>query len=149
LPPCLENLTGTVHRFIAMLIPVVALLAQTSWQAVREGRSPDSIPFTQIIDVTTDATGQLAYILDGALKQIRIVGIDGNQRGAFGRGGQGPGEFAQAFRLGWYADTLWVMDPPNRLHFFSPSGKRYRTGMGVTCSSCIGAPIARHRTRSR
>ncbi len=122
-----------------MLLPVIALVAQVSWQAVREGRTPDSIPFTQILDVTTDAAGQRAYIYDAALKQIRIVDIAGEQVGAFGRGGQGPGEFGQVFRLGWYADTLWVMDPPHRVHYFSRDGKLHRTF--ATTNVTLGATV--------
>lgn len=102
-----------------------ALLAQV-WSAVPEGRTGGEVEFTRIHDVSVQ--GGMFYLLDPILRQVFIYGLAGNQIATFGRRGDGPGEFSQPpIRLGWAADTLWVLDPPNRIHYFSPAGKPLRT----------------------
>lgn len=113
-----------------MILLALALLPQPEWRLIREGRSPDTIPFTLIRDVTTDRRGERAYVLDSRLHQVRIIGMSGRQLGSFGGGGEGPGELPRAVRLGWVGDTLWVADAPNRLHFFSSEGRFLRTRTG-------------------
>ena len=59
---------------------------------------------------------------------IRFFDPSGKALGAFGRRGQGPGEFQQLTRLMWSADTLAVSDQPSRrLTLISPDRKLIRT----------------------
>lgn len=104
-----------------------ALLGQVPWQAVREGRTADTISFTIIRDVTTDLRGERIFAFDARLNRVVITNHSGAQVGTIGRPGDGPGEFARVRWLGWRGDTLTVVEVPNRLHYFSPAGRVYRT----------------------
>jgi hypothetical protein len=108
------------------LLLAIALL-QGQWSAVFEGRSSRDVEFSHILDVTTAAAGRLAFILDGAAGRVHVVNRAGHPSLAFGRKGEGPGELARAIRLGWVFDTLWVLDAPNRLHYFRQDGHLLRT----------------------
>ena len=48
---------------------------------------------------------------------------DGRPAGHVGRGGEGPGEFDAPLEIGFFGDTLWVMDPNRfRASFFATDG---------------------------
>jgi hypothetical protein len=100
---------------------------QAPWPAVFEGRTSPEVELAQILDLTTASAGRLAFVLDGAAGVVRVVERSGRQSVAFGRKGEGPGELARAIRLGWVFDTLWIMDAPNRLHYFRQDGRLLRT----------------------
>jgi len=57
-------------------------------------------------------------------RMVRKWTWDGHPAGRIGRGGEGPGEFDEPWEIGFFGDTLWVMDP-NRFHasFFAANGK--------------------------
>lgn len=108
-----------------MLNLAIALVVQ-AWSVTPEGRTGDEIEFTKIYDVS--AYEGTFYLLDPILRQVFIYSTSGDHLGTFGRKGDGPGEFSRPpTRLGWANDTLWVLDPPNRIHYFSPAGKLHRT----------------------
>ena len=50
-------------------------------------------------------------VRQGQDNRIRFFTADGEPAGTFGGPGEGPGEFRGMGRLGWLADTLWVLDP--------------------------------------
>jgi hypothetical protein len=59
---------------------------------------------------------------------VRFFRSNGEAAGTFGGKGEGPGEFTSMARLGWLADTLWVLDVrQDRLTFISPEMKLSRT----------------------
>jgi hypothetical protein len=59
---------------------------------------------------------------------IRFFDAAGKALGAFGRKGQGPGEFQSSSRAGWVGDTLWVLDfQTRRFTLVSPDRTLART----------------------
>jgi hypothetical protein len=113
-----------------------------------EGRTSELSEITDIGDVTTSPDGKLMFLLEGREGRVLIFDRGGRQVGAFGRLGEGPGELARASRLGWRADTLWVMSPPDRLHFFRHDGTLVRTVMvppGSIGATASGGLIIRDR----
>ena len=77
--------------------------------------------FNRVGQVAVDRRGRL-YVADGAMK-IRVYGPDGKFVRAFGRRGQGPGEFMSIDRLWFAGDTLVVTSlGARRATLFSPAG---------------------------
>ncbi len=73
-----------------------------------EGEGPEV--FGQVWDVEIDDTGRL-YVLDRLEKEVRVCDDSGSFGLAFGREGEGPGEFENPFGLAWdSAGSLWVVD---------------------------------------
>lgn len=77
-----------------------------------DGVKEDLVP----ISVTAFATG-LVIGRDGGIAVaqpqdgiVRFFSADGEALGAFGRKGDGPGEFRSVRSMGWVHDTLWVWD---------------------------------------
>ena len=57
---------------------------------------------------------------------VRLIHPDGRVT-AFGRSGEGPGEFRTPGRLGWLGDTLWIADPTlRRVTYVAPDGTLLR-----------------------
>lgn len=54
---------------------------------------------------------------------VRRWSADGTPAGSVGRRGEGPGEFLQPGRIGFFGDSLWIMDSRSyRVGYFDPSG---------------------------
>ncbi len=93
---------------------------------VREGASEDQL--YRVMDATRLSDGRIAVVNQGS-SQIRLYGPDGRFLHAFGREGEGPGEFRDVFQI-WSqpGDTLLVGDyRPWRFHRFTPAGEHLRT----------------------
>ncbi len=59
------------------------------------------------------------HILLPQEQQIRVFSDEGELLGSIGAQGEGPGEFSRPGRIGFAADTLWVIDEPaGRISFF-------------------------------
>ncbi len=55
---------------------------------------------------------------------VRRWTADGTPAGTIGRQGEGPGEFTQPGRMGFFGDSLWVMDSGlNRASYFDTGGE--------------------------
>lgn len=55
---------------------------------------------------------------------VRRWTADGTPAGTIGRTGEGPGEFTQPVRMGFFGDSLWVMDSGlNRASYFDLAGE--------------------------
>jgi len=72
----------------------------------------------QGVAVAGDGTIAIGQPQDGA---VRFFSADGEPLGSVGKPGQGPGEFATVYTLGWVADTLWAFDSrQQRISLISP-----------------------------
>lgn len=65
--------------------------------------------FGEIEWISRGPSGVIAVSERGS-GRIRFFSPDGREAGAFGRNGEGPGEFNGMASSGWIADTLWVAD---------------------------------------
>ena len=65
--------------------------------------------FGQVLRLALGPDGTLysVHVSEGA---VRKWSPDGHPAGTLGRKGEGPGEFSQPTSLGFWGDTLWVMD---------------------------------------
>ena len=62
-------------------------------------------------------------VADAGNKIVKEFGPDGAWRRNIGRDGAGPGEYQEAYSLGWLGDTLMLLDPRNaRLGLFASDG---------------------------
>lgn len=89
----------------------------------RIGSVDDSVyVFRQVIDLAVGPDSSL-YSTHRGEPMVRKWTWDGHPAGHIGRGGEGPGEFDAPREIGFFGDTLWVMDP-NRFHagFFASDG---------------------------
>ncbi len=78
--------------------------------------------FAGISDIEIDGAGTI-YVLDGRERRVAVYDSAGVFVTAFGRQGEGPGEFESPNRLLWKADTLVVWDGRLlRLSYFDRSG---------------------------
>jgi len=125
-----------------MFLPATLILVGQVWSAISEARTGAEVEYTRIQDVSV--RNETFFVLDPMLRQVFIYTLAGEHIGTFGRKGDGPGEFSRPpTQLGWKGDTLWVLDYPNRIHYFSPAGRLYRSSavsmgaMGVTADGGI------------
>ena len=66
----------------------------------------------------------LVYSLHPRDAVVRRWTADGTPAGTIGRRGEGPGEFTQPGRMGFFGDSLWVMDSRlNRASYFDLAGE--------------------------
>ncbi len=64
------------------------------------------------------------YVADGLNAEVRVFDRDGTPAFAFGRRGEGPGEFGALYSLAWVGDTLLALDfGVGRVGMFSPGGE--------------------------
>jgi len=90
---------------------------------VRIGSVDDSAyAFRQVLALAIGPDSAL-YSTHRGEPVVRKWNWDGHAAGHIGRGGEGPGEFVEPWEVGFFGDTLWVMDP-NRFHasFFTTDG---------------------------
>jgi len=89
-----------------------------------DGVLEDLVPIRSLA-VAPDGTIAVTQDQDGA---VRFFTSSGEALGSFGRNGEGPGEFRGLNRLGWLADTLWVLDAMQaRITLISPERELVRT----------------------
>ena len=87
------------------------------------------------------------YSLHSRETAIRRWTSAGEPDGVVGREGEGPGEFIQPFGLGFFGDSLWVMDlRAYRVSFFDGSGSYLG---GATPKVDLGGPESRERSPAR
>jgi len=73
-----------------------------------DGEDPEV--FGRVWDVELDGSNRL-YVLDRMEKEVRVFDEVGSFAHAFGRGGEGPGEFENPYGIAWdSAGDLWVVD---------------------------------------
>lgn len=122
----------TVNGVVVVANPATPILhGQNGWRleeelsiGVVEG-DPD-YQFAGIADVEIDEAGTI-YVLDGRERRVAIYDSAGVFVTAFGRQGEGPGEFESPNKLLWEADTLVVWDGRlRRLSYFDRKGNLLR-----------------------
>jgi hypothetical protein len=99
-------------------------LAELSYvEELRIGSIDDPVAgFSQIRSVQTSDKGEV-FVLDGQAREVRVFNEMGERVRAFGREGQGPGEFTRPVGMGLIGDTVWVTDIQNRrISWFSSEG---------------------------
>jgi len=84
---------------------------------------PKPDEFGGISSVTLGPEGRI-YVSDWMNYQIRVFSEDGAFEFAFGRNGEGPGEFGALYSLAWVGDTLLTLDfGVGRVGVFSADGE--------------------------
>lgn len=87
----------------------------------------DSAALTEIRQLIVSDVGEV-YIADSDRREVLVFDSTGMYRGAIGREGRGPGEFLAVSWIGFYDDTLWVVDGSlERITLFARSGEVGRT----------------------
>lgn len=82
--------------------------------------SATSFSFVQAVAVAPDGGVISLHAQEAALRRWTPTG---EPAGTIGREGQGPGEFARPYRMGFFGDTLWVMDLDTyRVSYFGSDG---------------------------
>lgn len=117
-------------------------LALSAWQLLVSGPQQEQTPpvWTATLDLrigsVDDPQYALTQVLDVAIgpdsgvyallwndPKVHVFDKHGQFVATIGRRGNGPGEFMSPVRLGWRADTLWVLDgAQNRLSLFAANG---------------------------
>jgi hypothetical protein len=86
-----------------------------------DGHAEDLVSILRIA-VGPDGTIAVDQRADHA---VRLYHADGRLKGRFGSRGEGPGEFASLYGIGWLQDTLWIGDSDQpRVTFVSPDHSR-------------------------
>ncbi len=111
-------------RHVVNTPPVDLAPRWTMREELRIGSATGSGPasFGQIKGLTVLDDGRMA-VLDAMAKEVRVFDPNGTYQTAFGREGEGPGEFKAPFGLMRDShDRLWVADHDNaRLSVFDPA----------------------------
>lgn len=80
------------------------------------------VSFTAVSDILVE--GPRMYVLESQPPQVLQFDRSGSRIRAFGRQGEGPGEFTHPSQLGFAQGKLWVSDPWGaRLELFSQDGE--------------------------
>jgi hypothetical protein len=84
--------------------------------------------FSNIRDIIVDGDGRV-WVADGASRQVRIFGVEGNHLKSVGASGDGPGEFQRVRLLGFDDEENVVVwdEAIRRLTIFDSSGELVRT----------------------
>lgn len=78
--------------------------------------------FGTVADLTVGPDGTV-YSVHRGDAHVRLWTPEGEPAGTIGGEGQGPGEFTRPGKLGFFSDTLWVMDTyAYRVSYFDSSG---------------------------
>jgi len=91
---------------------------------IRIGSPTDSAYAFGFVRTLAVAPNGTLYSIHANPSEIRLWTADGKPAGSVGREGEGPGEFRSPMALGFFGDTLWVMDGfAYRVSLFSPEGE--------------------------
>jgi len=127
--------SGTVDTLAGVI--VVSNPARPLWRGADSWRLEEELSigviegdpdyqFAGIADIEIDAAATI-YVLDNRERRVAIYDSAGVFVTAFGREGEGPGEFESPFKLLWKADTLVVWDGRLlRLSYFDTGGTLLR-----------------------
>lgn len=122
--------TGTPYRW--RLAPVVSI----GPKSLKDRATPDE--FGRVGAVALGPDGAV-FVADAANLEVRVFGLDGAHLRTFGRGGEGPGEFASIYSVAWVGDRLLTYDPHlGRIGEFSAEGEWL--GQRRTAGSVTGSP---------
>lgn len=96
------------------------------WEVVRDVIPP--VDTTLLLPYVVQANDSVAYLFDGADARVKAINQSGNLLWAFGKRGQGPGEFAVVTDLRLDArGRVWVADAANaRVTILTPAGQLER-----------------------
>ena len=94
----------------------------------RRGHSADDlgVEFFSLSAVAVASDGTHLVLDRGNHRVVRLSG-NGDPLGEFGREGEGPGEWQDAFQMTGARDTLAILDSNNRIHFFRTDGALLNT----------------------
>lgn len=97
-----------------------------------DGYAADLVPISWL-GASSRGTIAVTQLQDAS---IRFFDEHGNDLGAVGRSGEGPGEFRWPVRGGWLADTLWISDLElNRITLIAPDLHVIRTLPPLTAAT--------------
>jgi hypothetical protein len=83
--------------------------------------------------------GELIAVLDDGASQLKFFDLDGTSVSAFGRSGQGPGEFQGLTFLGFSSDSLWVFDGrQQRITVMDPESGGFRVAQAAVDNARLG-----------
>ncbi len=86
------------------------------------GSVEGDVQFGRIMSITADADG-FVYVADGMESRVLVFDSSGTPTTAFGRQGEGPGEFRDLYSVALLGDTLVTLDPrAARLGLFDRGG---------------------------
>lgn len=92
------------------------------FHAIGKFQPPPEGGFWALIDLAISPEG--VWAVDMKAAQMHLYSFTGEHQAQFARAGNGPGELAQPFAIGWIADTVWVLNTANsRIEYFSPRGE--------------------------
>ena len=74
-----------------------------------DGVQHNLVPIGYLGGVAVRGDGTIA-LRQGQDSRVLFFAADGQTAGSFGGPGEGPGEFRGMGRMGWMADSLWVLD---------------------------------------
>lgn len=131
-PPSTEQAAAELRAHIERLMesdPVV----------VGDGEGGDSVLFGRIENVSSD--GRNIFVSDVMNSRVVALASDGSLVDAFGRPGEGPGEFKQVYDVFPDDDGVIVLDAPRRFSLWTRSEEgfeleEHRTYPMVTRSAC-------------
>lgn len=125
LPFITSRLSGSADE--PVLLSAVAPPQQDAAPVAREITGGDD-PLETPAGIAVGADGAI-YVIDVPRDQIRVFNADGSSRAAWGKSGDGPGEFGFSFDFPWgdlaFAPdgNLYVLDPNlARIQAFTPDG---------------------------
>lgn len=133
------------HTVVLVALVPSALAAQATRSTLTSTReiliSAEAENLSPVSGLQISPAGVIAVVLPQD-NQIRFFDNTGRSLGAFGRPGEGPGEFRRISVTGWKSDTFWVADPvTSRLTFISPGRQLLRTSrLPQTIVPSVGAP---------
>lgn len=104
--------TGTPPQW--RLTPVVSI----GPKSVQEQETPDEFGRVSAIAL---GPGGTVFVADAGNHEIRVFGLDGEHLRTFGRGGEGPGEFASIYSVAWVGNRLLAYDPHLAVSANSPA----------------------------
>ena len=102
-----------------------AWVFEETWR--KDGMADPDVPLTRITSVNINGTGEI-FLTDVALKSVLRLSPEGDLLQTIGRGGEGPGEFASPYAVGFLDESIWVGDPfGGAIEVFDRSGHPLQT----------------------
>ncbi len=135
-----DTVNGVVHVTTTGTPPAWRLTPVVSIgpKSVQEQETPDEFGWVSAVAL---GPGGNVFVADAGNHEIRVFGLDGAHLRTFGRGGEGPGEFASVYSIAWVGDRLLTYDPHlGRIGEFSGAGEwlgQRRTAGGMTGSAAF------------